>query len=139
MPKTRAISLLLLYALLYTVSDTARAQGNSFTFQKQRSETISLVRALKKVSDLFNTQFVYEKSLLEGKTTVYNEKNIKGKPVEDVLKDILYSNGLIFLCVKGNYYSIVAKGMLNENRNKPKEAANKSRIRGVKSSFSDSI
>ncbi len=69
----------------------------------------SLRDALKKVTNTFGTQFVYDKQLIDGKTTTYSLDNIAGKPVEEILKGLLYSNNLVFLYVKPNYYSIVPK------------------------------
>lgn len=72
-------------------------------------KSTSLRDALQKVTKAFGTQFVYDKQLLDGKTTTYSLDNIAKKPVEDVLKGLLYSNNLVFLYVKPNYYSIVPK------------------------------
>ncbi len=88
--KIQLIASVLLPVILYATPHIGRAQATSSLSQTQQSETIPLAKALKKVSDVFNTQFVYEKSLLEEKTTVYKEEIIKGKPVEEVLKSILY-------------------------------------------------
>ncbi|MEJ7830750.1 MAG: carboxypeptidase-like regulatory domain-containing protein, partial [Segetibacter sp.] len=93
---TRHISRLLILLLL--ISPCTFAQKST-----------SLRDALQKVTKAFGTQFVYDKQLLDGKTTTYSLDNIANKSVEDVLKGLLYSNNLVFLYVKENYYSIVPK------------------------------
>ena len=82
-----------------------------------QSPTISLKEALKKVTKIYGTQFVYDPELINGKTTSYNFKEKNKRELEDVLKDILYSNGLVFLYIKPNYYTITSKdrvGVINQ-------------------------
>ncbi|MBC9932076.1 SusC/RagA family TonB-linked outer membrane protein [Chitinophaga qingshengii] len=74
---------------------------------------ISLITALDKVSAALGTRFVYEVSLLADKTTTADLSDLKNKPVEEVLKTILYPNDLLFLYVDKNHYTIVAR------KNKP--------------------
>ncbi|MBO9566026.1 MAG: SusC/RagA family TonB-linked outer membrane protein [Niastella sp.] len=74
----------------------------------------SVVNALKQVTNVLGTQLVYDPQLLEGKTTTFNVDNIKGKPVEEVLKSILYPHNLVFLYVRSNYYTIVSKTRIGE-------------------------
>ncbi len=109
------IARVLLAAILYLAPQIGSGQSSASPFPNQAGESMPLSTALKKVSDLFNTQFVYEKSLLEGKTTFFSLEAIKGKKLEEVLKNILYPKGLIFLYVKENYYSIVTKDHLNKS------------------------
>ncbi len=52
-----------------------------YTFAQKST---SLRDALKKVTKTFGTQFVYDKQLLDGKTTTYSLDNIANLPVEDV-------------------------------------------------------
>lgn len=83
-------------------------------------KSVSVREALKKVTKTFGTQFVYDKQLLEGKKTTYNLDDLKSKPVEDVLKGILYPNNLVFLYVRPNYYTIVSKDRVGaENQPAP--------------------
>lgn len=79
---------------------------------ESKNAPVPLAKALKDVGKQFDTKFVYEKSLVEGKTTSYDLGNIKGKKIEDVLKSILYPKGLLFLYIKQNYYTIVSKERL---------------------------
>jgi TonB-linked SusC/RagA family outer membrane protein len=72
-------------------------------------KSTTLTEALSKVTQAFGTQFVYDPDALNGKTTIYDVSNLKNKNIEDVLKGILYPNGLVFLYVKANYYTIVPK------------------------------
>src|SRR5215216_464808 len=74
-----------------------------------QTPTISLREALKKVTKIYGTQFVYDAELLNGKTTKFNPKEKPRRELEDVLKDILYPNNLVFLYVKPNYYTITSK------------------------------
>lgn len=87
-------------------------------------KSISVRDALKKVTKTFGTQFVYEKQILEGKTTTYNLEDIKIKLVEEVLKGILYPNNLVFLYVKPNYYTIVEKDRVGPESQQPDAPAN---------------
>ncbi|MDN3654009.1 TonB-dependent receptor [Ferruginibacter paludis] len=119
MMKIKLIAWVLLPLILSATQHSGYAQTTSSAAQTQGNETMSLTSALKKVSDVFNTQFVYEKSLLEGKTMVYKGEATKDKPIEEVLKSILYPNGFIFLYVKENYYSIVAQKQFIENGSSP--------------------
>ncbi|HTE24965.1 SusC/RagA family TonB-linked outer membrane protein, partial [Flavitalea sp.] len=70
-------------------------------------KSTSLREALKKVTKIFGTEFVCDKSILDGKTTSYQLDSFADKPVEEVLKNLLYPNNLVFLYVKTNYYCIV--------------------------------
>ncbi|TDH27044.1 SusC/RagA family TonB-linked outer membrane protein [Segetibacter sp. 3557_3] len=72
-------------------------------------KSVSLTDALKRITRVFGTEFIYDKQLLQAKTTSYNLENIKGKQVEDVLKAVLYPNDFVFLYIKNNYYTIVPK------------------------------
>src|SRR5215212_3976550 len=74
-----------------------------------QAPTISLREALKKVTKIYGTQFVYDAELLNGKTTSFNPREKPRRELEDVLKDILYPNNLVFLYVKPNYYTITSK------------------------------
>jgi TonB-dependent starch-binding outer membrane protein SusC len=80
-----------------------------------QKKIIPLKEGLNKVTSVFGTQFVYNSTLLDGKTTAYNFSNIKKKTAEEVLKGILYPNNLVFLYIKENYYTIVPKEKLSLN------------------------
>ncbi|MCF3110199.1 SusC/RagA family TonB-linked outer membrane protein [Niabella sp. CC-SYL272] len=75
---------------------------------------VSIEEALTQVKKIYGTQFVYDPDLLKGKTTTYALDQVRSKPVEEVLKGILYPNNLVFLYVKKNYYTIVPKERLGE-------------------------
>lgn len=81
---------------------------------KSQAPSVPISDALKAVTQTFGTHFLYEKSLLENKTTTYNIHKLQGKKVEEVLKSILYPKDLVFLYVKENYYTIISKAQLNE-------------------------
>ena len=101
-------------AILYLLPHMGSAQTAVSPSPIRSADILQLASVLIKVGDAFNAHFVYEKSLLEGKTAFYNEGAIKDKSLEDVLKDILYPNDLVFLYVKKNYYTIVAKDRFSE-------------------------
>ncbi|HEU5364296.1 MAG TPA: STN domain-containing protein, partial [Hanamia sp.] len=101
------LQVFLFLSLPLLIAGTACAQTTEST-----KAPIPLAKALKDVGKQYDTKFVYEKSLVEGKTTTYNMGEIKGKKLEDVLKSILYPKGLVFLYIKQNYYTIVSKDRL---------------------------
>ncbi|MDJ1492170.1 SusC/RagA family TonB-linked outer membrane protein [Cytophagaceae bacterium DM2B3-1] len=87
--------------------NTPYAQTNSDNSSK--SAQIPLKSALDKVSAIYGTQFVYERSLLEGKTTGVDVEAMKKSGVEEVLKSLLYPNNLLFLYVDKNHYTIISR------------------------------
>jgi len=85
-----------------------------------QNTSVPLRDALKKITKTFGTRFVYDRDEIANKTTTYDLTKIKGQSLEDVLKAVLYPQGLVFLYVKANYYTIVPKnrvGDLNASRN----------------------
>lgn len=95
-----------LLLLLFFTAIWSQAQKK----KSDKAETIteiSLIDALKKVTKLHGTNFVYERKLLVGKKVSVSEKQIRELPVEEVLKLIVYPNKLLFLYVDKNYYTIV--------------------------------
>ncbi|TDX01573.1 SusC/RagA family TonB-linked outer membrane protein [Dinghuibacter silviterrae] len=89
----KIVAVLLLMGSVITVA----AQG----------KTITLQEALSRIEQRFQAKFAYEHNLLKGKTT--NESALDGKTIEEVLKNVLYPNNLLFLYVNENTYSIVAR------------------------------
>ncbi|HTJ14316.1 MAG TPA: STN domain-containing protein, partial [Dinghuibacter sp.] len=73
-----------------------------------------LQEALKQINRVFGTNFVYDQDIVRGKTTSYDVKSAKGKPLEEVLKGVLYPDGLVFLYVKPNYYTIVTRERIQQ-------------------------
>ena len=69
---------------------------------------LALTQALGEITRVYGTKFSYEEGLLDSEYTQADllPKN-KTKPVESVLKEILYPNGFLFLYVQNNYYTIV--------------------------------
>jgi TonB-linked SusC/RagA family outer membrane protein len=80
--------------------------GSAFAGTAQQ-KTISLQEAIKRIEQRFQSKFAYEHNLLAGKTTT--ESALEGKTIEEVLKNVLYPNNLLFLYVNENTYSIVAR------------------------------
>ncbi len=116
-----AYHLKLLFVALFTCLFLFRTEAHP------QEKEIPLRDALKQVTKTYGTQFVYDPQLIEGKTTTYLPSGGKDKQVEDVLKSILYSNELVFLYIKPNYYSIVSKeriGQFVSNATKTQEATN---------------
>lgn len=120
MMKIHLIAWMLSAIIVYATPATSTAQTPGNPATTFRSESVPLATALKKVGELYKTQFIYEKSLLEGKDVSYTEELIKGKSIEEVLKAILYPNGLVFLYVKENYYTIVSKESINQIKGEDK-------------------
>lgn len=114
MMKIHLIAWVLLAVIINATPYSGSAQTPTNPSQNFKSEAVPLTTALKKVGDLYNIQFVYEKSLLEGKMTSYKEQSAREKSIEEVLKQILYPNGLVFLYVKENYYTIVSKESISQ-------------------------
>lgn len=79
-----------------------------------QNKPLALRDALKKITRAFGTQFVYDRQLIEGKSTLYNLDDLRNRSTEEVLKGILYPNNLVFLYVKPNYYTIVSKDRVGE-------------------------
>lgn len=86
--KIHLIVWVLLPSILYATPHVCCAQTTRYHFVTLQSETVP-DKTLKKASDVFNEQYVYEKSSA-GNTSVYTPAAIKGKSVEGVLKSILY-------------------------------------------------
>ena len=57
--------------LAFFVVLTFATRASDAQFSKEKSTAISLTKALKDVSKFFDTKFVYEKTLVDGKTTSY--------------------------------------------------------------------
>lgn len=76
---------------------------------QRRDGSIAVKEALAEVTKIYGTTFMYEGALVNGKTTTVDVKAQRSKPVEEVLKSILYPNNLLFLYVDKNHYTIVAK------------------------------
>lgn len=91
---------LLVFILLFGASLRLSAQN-------QEGPKIPLSEAITSVQKRFKTQFAYEHDLLRNKFTTENA--LQGNSLEEVLKNILYPNNLIFLYVSDNTYSIVAR------------------------------
>ena len=103
-----------LMTLLFALGTFASGMANGQSSKRDDAQ-IPIVKALRDVSKIYDTKFVYEKSLLEGKTTSFTMKDIKkGKKVEDILKSILYPKKLVFLYIKENYYTIVSRDRLEQ-------------------------
>lgn len=88
----------LVLALLYL--NQAHAQVN---------RAMPVAEALKKITEKYQTKFVYEPAVLRGKTTMAALEKTNGQSIEEVLKGILYPNNLLFLYVSDNHYAIINK------------------------------
>ncbi|MDT3403594.1 SusC/RagA family TonB-linked outer membrane protein [Mucilaginibacter terrae] len=95
------LALCICFALILGTSRLALAQ------QTQNVSRISLTEALQTIEKQYKTRFAYEHGLLNDKFTT--RQQLKGNSVEEVLKNVLYPNNLIFLYVSENTYSIVAR------------------------------
>jgi TonB-linked SusC/RagA family outer membrane protein len=73
----------------------------------QKEKRIPLRQALETIEKKWHTKFAYEHNLLAGKFTT--TRALQGATAEEVLKNVLYPNNLLFLYVSDNAYSIVAR------------------------------
>lgn len=94
--------------------------------QPSPGKKIAVQEALDKVSSLFGTKFVYERSTVINKTTTVDVVQLKSQPVEEILKMILYPNNLLFLYVDKNHYTIVPKSSRGETAQSAASATNSS-------------
>lgn len=79
------------------------AYGGSYA-QKR----VSLAQALSEVTRIYGTKFSYEEGLLkQAQVPADMQPKDKKKPIESVLKELLYPNGFLFLYVQNNYYTII--------------------------------
>ncbi|MBL1408735.1 SusC/RagA family TonB-linked outer membrane protein [Sphingobacterium faecale] len=101
--------------------------------QGQVNKTVSVVEALRDITQTYKTKFVYESEILRGKTTTASTKKEPGQSMEELLKDILYANDLLFLYVSENHYAIVKKDQrsLTENKGSSTPAAFAGRVYGA--------
>ncbi|MGI8635974.1 MAG: carboxypeptidase-like regulatory domain-containing protein, partial [Segetibacter sp.] len=90
-----------------------------------QAKAIPLRDALKQVTKVYGTQFVFDPELIDGKKSAIAVIN-NSKSVEDVLKEILYPNDLVFLYIKSNYYSIVSKSRISSFRSDQNSSADNS-------------
>lgn len=93
------------FLLLLQAADVhvLQAQTNPTT----RGKRIALQQALESIEKRFHTKFAYEHDLLKDKFTTENA--LGGATLEEVLKNVLYPNNLLFLYVSENNYSIVER------------------------------
>jgi TonB-linked SusC/RagA family outer membrane protein len=98
-------------AILFVVINHSMAQGDNPV------KRVPLQEALRQINHVFGTNFVYDQELLKGKTTTYDMQTIRNKTLEEVLKGVLYPDGLVFLYVKRNYYTIIPKERVREQWN----------------------
>ncbi len=73
----------------------------------QAQTKISIKDVLAEITKEYGTKFVYDASVISDKTSVINVRTEKGKPVEEILKRVLYPNNLVFLYVDVNHYAII--------------------------------
>ncbi|NIG53094.1 SusC/RagA family TonB-linked outer membrane protein [Chitinophaga sp. Cy-1792] len=78
------------------------------TYANAQQKEISVKEALEKVTKYYGTTFIYEGLIVEGKKTSVNVEALSKRPVEEVLKAILYPE-LYFLYVNKNHYTIVPR------------------------------
>ncbi len=79
----------------------------SIQAQTGQIKKIPLDEALGSIEKKFGYHFAYEHNLLAGKYTTSTA--MEGKTIEEVLKNVLYPNNLLFLYVSESSYSIVAR------------------------------
>lgn len=92
----RSLLLVPIGSLLFTVSQPAFAQ-----------QKLALSEAIKRIELRFNANLSYEHNLL--KDRFVDSKLLDGARLEEVLKNVLYPNQLVFLYVDEKSYSIVRR------------------------------
>jgi TonB-linked SusC/RagA family outer membrane protein len=90
---------LLLFFLVFCERGFSQVQGNSKP----------LKNVLEEVTAMYGTRFVYEHNVVAGINSSVNPAQLKGKPVEEVLKLVLYPHNLLFLYIDRNHYTIVRR------------------------------
>ncbi|WP_343702741.1 SusC/RagA family TonB-linked outer membrane protein [Chitinophaga sp.] len=95
---------LYLCLLLFTAGDAAAQEP-----RRDHALPMPLEHALNEVNRLYGVTFAYESGILKGKRTTLNVAAVQDKPVEEVLKTILYPNQLVFLYVRKGHYTIVPR------------------------------
>ncbi|MBV8255869.1 MAG: SusC/RagA family TonB-linked outer membrane protein [Chitinophaga sp.] len=94
----------LLYLCVLLLSCTFASAQHSGPATKTEQ---TIKEALDQISKVYGTTFMYDAQLLNGKTTKVFVKSASGQLVEELLKDILYPNKLVFLYTDRNHYVIV--------------------------------
>lgn len=112
------LAIILLAFTISTFGSNTFGQGKTSNGDL-KSGKILVIDALKKITQAYGTQFVYDRDQLAGKFTSYKMDDIRGKPLEEVLKAILYPNDFVFLYVKNNYYTIVTRDAVGTDANSP--------------------
>ncbi|MBN9381864.1 MAG: SusC/RagA family TonB-linked outer membrane protein [Chitinophagaceae bacterium] len=70
-------------------------------------QRVLLTKALSEVRQVYGTRFAYEEHLLDSVYVSGSLKLSRDEPVENVLKNLLYSKGFLFLYIQKNYYAII--------------------------------
>lgn len=84
---------------------TVFLMGVDGVYSQQR---VKLKNALDQITKVYGTKFSYADGLLDHEETMSNLIPVKKeKPIEEVLKTVLYPNRLLFLYVQDNYYTII--------------------------------
>lgn len=102
---------LILFATLFQLKPAMAQQPAGV---KYSSNPVSVDLALKQVTQKFKTAFVGEHALLSGKTTKVDVAASSSATVEEILKEILYPNDLVFIYNGPNYYTIIRKNAANK-------------------------
>ncbi|QES88361.1 SusC/RagA family TonB-linked outer membrane protein [Rhizosphaericola mali] len=80
------------------------AMHTSLFAQEQNDGKIPLSQAVETIEKKYGYHFVYEHNLLKGKTI--STTALKGRSPQEILKNVLYPNNLIFLYIDENSYVI---------------------------------
>ncbi len=66
-----------------------------------------LSQALEQIAKTYNARFAYEHKIVEGKFV--SSESVKGKSIDEALKNVLYSHDLLFLYVSEKQYTIISR------------------------------
>ncbi|MDR6197855.1 SusC/RagA family TonB-linked outer membrane protein [Siphonobacter sp. SORGH_AS_0500] len=89
-------------------------------FAQQR---ITLNQALVKIQAFYGTKFSYAEHLTDNMYVQLKTPLSKNQPVENVLKEILYPNKLLFLYVQHNYYTLIKDTRDQPSKNRVEASA----------------
>ncbi|RFS26573.1 TonB-dependent receptor [Chitinophaga silvatica] len=95
------------FGLLTCSLQAAQAQFQTSLYEANEQQTIFLVDALKRITQEWNTRFVYESSLVREVKVTYNWRDLRKSNAENVLQAILTPKGLVPVNIGDNYFSII--------------------------------
>lgn len=102
---------------LLVISSGVTLFANSQTNKRNipKDAQVHLVEALKMISKVYDTRFIYERTLLSNILVNADERYIKSNRLDILLEDLLAPHDLSYHLVSKDYYMIVKKGRVAGN------------------------